>query len=345
MRLRLSAMLAAFALLASLSTAWAQQQTGQIFGKVTDESGAVLPGVTVTLTGPSLLQPQVATTSETGSFQFPRLDVGTYDVKFELPGFKTVIKQGIRVTVGFNADVSTQLGVSTMQETVTVTGESPIVDTKQTGTKETFTLEQLQSIPSARDPWVILQQTAGITMDRENIGGNMSGQQSNFVSRGAGTFNTKWSLDGIDTTDMSATGASPTYYDFDAFQEMTINTGGVDVTQQTGGVGVNLITKSGTDKFKGSGRVYNTNDGTEANNITQDQRLQGATSGNPIQNINDYGIEAGGPIKKGRAWIWGSYGKQNIKAGVLGFYKPDASCQAYNAPRRSRRTSKTSTTA
>jgi hypothetical protein len=322
-------MLAAFALLASLSTAWAQQQTGQIFGKVTDESGAVLPGVTVTLTGPSLLQPQVATTSETGSFQFPRLDVGTYDVKFELPGFKTVIKQGIRVTVGFNADVSTQLGVSTMQETVTVTGESPIVDTKQTGTKETFTLEQLQSIPSARDPWVILQQTAGITMDRENIGGNMSGQQSNFVSRGAGTFNTKWSLDGIDTTDMSATGASPTYYDFDAFQEMTINTGGVDVTQQTGGVGVNLITKSGTDKFKGSGRVYNTNDGTEANNITQDQRLQGATSGNPIQNINDYGIEAGGPIKKGRAWIWGSYGKQNIKAGVLGFYKPDASCQAY----------------
>ena len=332
MRLRLSAMLAAFALLASLSTAWAQQQTGQIFGKVTDESGAVLPGVTVTLTGPSLLQPQVATTSETGSFQFPRLDVGTYDVKFELPGFKTVIKQGIRVTVGFNADVSTQLGVSTMQETVTVTGESPIVDTKQTGTKETFTLEQLQSIPSARDPWVILQQTAGITMDRENIGGNMSGQQSNFVSRGAGTFNTKWSLDGIDTTDMSATGASPTYYDFDAFQEMTINTGGVDVTQQTGGVGVNLITKSGTDKFKGSGRVYNTNDGTEANNITQDQRLQGATSGNPIQNINDYGIEAGGPIKKGRAWIWGSYGKQNIKAGVLGFYKPDASCQAYKDP-------------
>ena len=331
MRLRLSAMLAALALLAGLSTAWAQQQTGQIFGKVTDESGAVLPGVTVTLTGPSLLQPQVATTSETGTFQFPRVDVGSYDVKFELPGFKTVIKQGIRVTVGFNADVSTQLGVSTMQETVTVTGESPIVDTKQTGTKETFTLEQLQSIPSARDPWVILQQTAGITMDRENVGGNMSGQQSNFVSRGAGTFNTKWSLDGIDTTDMSATGASPTYYDFDAFQEMTINTGGVDVTQQTGGVGVNLITKSGTDKFKGSGRVYNTNDGTEANNITQEQRQQGATSGNPIQNINDYGIEAGGPIKRGRAWIWGSYGKQNIKAGVLGFYKPDATCQAYKS--------------
>ena len=164
--------------------------------------------------------------------------------------------------------------MSTVQETVTVTGESPIVDTKQTGTKQTFTLEQLQSVPSARDPWVILQQTAGIAMDRENIGGNMSGQQSNYVSRGANPTNNKWSLDGVDITDMSATGASPTYYDFDAFQEMTINTGGVDVTQQTGGVGINLVTKSGSDTFRGSGRYYNTNDKFESNNITDEARCR-----------------------------------------------------------------------
>ena len=145
-----------------------------------------------------------------------------------------------------------------MQETITVTGESPIVDTKATGTKQTFTNELLQSIPSARDPWVILQQTAGIAMDRENVGGNMSGQQSNYVSRGGNPTNNKWSLDGVDITDMSATGASPSYYDFDAFEEMTINTGGVDVTQQTGGVGINLVTKSGSDRFKGSSRFYAT---------------------------------------------------------------------------------------
>src|SRR6185295_18319199 len=249
MKSRFTAMLAALALVLGATSAWAQSQTGEIFGKVTDTSGAVLPGVSVTLTGPSLLQPQSATTSETGSFQFPRLNVGTYTVKFELPGFKTVIKQDIEVTVNFSANVSTQLGVSAVQETVSVTGESPVVDTKQTGTKQTFTLDQLQNIPSARDPWVILQQTAGIAMDRENIGGNMSGQQSNFVSRGANPTNSKWSVDGIDITDMSATGASPGYFDFDAFEEMTVNTGGVDVTQQTGGVGINLVTKSGTDKF------------------------------------------------------------------------------------------------
>jgi hypothetical protein len=327
MKLRFTTLLAALALALGATTAWAQSQTGEIFGKVTDASGAVLPGVTVTLTGPSLLQPQTATTSETGTFQFPRLNVGTYNVRFELSGFKTIIKENIEVTVGFSANVSTQLGVSAVQETVTVTGESPVVDTKQTGTKQTFTLDQLQSIPSARDPWVILQQTAGIAMDRENIGGNMSGQQSNYISRGGNPTNNKWSLDGVDITDMSATGASPSYYDFDAFQEMTINTGGVDVTQQTGGVGINLVTKSGSDRFRGSSRYFLTDESVGWNNVNDELRRQGATSGNPIQNIKDYGIEAGGPINRGRAWVWGSYGKQDVNVGVLNFYKPSPECQ------------------
>src|SRR3954465_3803494 len=256
MRVR-AIVLALAALLAVSGVASAQgQQTGEIFGKVTDQSGASLPGVTVTLTSPNLLQPQSAVTSETGTYQFPRLNIGTYTVKFELTGFKSVVQQDIIITVGFSAPVNAKLEISAVQETITVTGESPVVSTRETGTKQTFTNELLQQIPSARDPWVILQQTAGIAMDRENIGGNQSGQQSNYVSRGSAGFNNKWSLDGVDITDLNATGASPTYYDFDAFQEMTINTGGVDVTQQTGGVGINLVTKSGSDRFKGSSRFY-----------------------------------------------------------------------------------------
>ena len=321
--------LALVALFATSALASAQSQTGEIFGKVTDGSGGVLPGVTVTVTGPVLLQPLTAVTGATGTFQFPRIEIGTYSVKFELAGFKTVVNQGIVVTVGFSAAVNAQLGISTVQETITVTGESPIVDTKATGTKQTFTNELLQSIPSARDPWVILQQTAGIAMDRENVGGNMSGQQSNYVSRGGNPTNNKWSLDGVDITDMSATGASPSYYDFDAFEEMTITTGGVDVTQQTGGVGINLVTKSGSDRFKGSSRFYATDQKFESQNVTDALRAQGATSGNPIQNIKDYGVEMGGPIRKGRAWIWGSFGKQTVDVGVVGFFQPTAACQAY----------------
>jgi hypothetical protein len=321
------ALLAFFA--AGVATASAQMQTGEIFGKVTDQSGAVLPGVTVTVTAPILLQPLTATTSEGGTFQFPRLEIGTYTVKFDLTGFKTVVREDVRITVGFSAQINAQLGVSTVQETITVTGESPIIDTKETGTKQTFTNELLQTIPSARDPWVILQQTAGIAMDRENVGGNMSGQQSNYMSRGGNTTNNKWSLDGVDITDMSATGASPSYYDFDAFDEITINTGGVDVTQQTGGVGINLVTKSGSDRFRGTARLYDTNHRVESNNITTALRQQGATSGNPIQDIQDYGVEAGGPLKKGRAWVWGSFGKQDIKVGVVGFYQPTPLCQSF----------------
>src|SRR5471030_1248684 len=323
--------LALVALFATSALASAQSQTGEIFGKVTDGSGGVLPGVIVTVTGPVLLQPLTAVTGATGTFQFPRMEIGEYSVKFELAGFKTVVNQGIRVTVGFSAAVNAQLGISTVQETITVTGESPIVDTKATGTKQTFTNELLQSIPSARDPWVILQQTAGIAMDRENVGGNMSGQQSLYVSRGSAGFNNKWSLDGVDVTDMAATGSSANYYDFDAFEEMTISTGGVDVTQQTGGVGINLVTKSGTDLFKGSSRLYDTNHRVESNNIVDAQRNQGASSGNPIQDIQDYGFEMGGPLKKGKAWIWGAFGKQLVDVGVLGFYQPSAACQTIKA--------------
>ena len=331
MRLRIT-VLSLVVLLAMSGLASAQgQQTGSIFGKATDQSGAVLPGVTVTLTAPILLQPLVATTRETGTYEFPRLEIGSYTVKFELTGFKSVVNEDVRVTVGFNAQVNAQMGVSTVQETITVTGQTPVVDTKETGTKQTFTNELLQSIPSARDPWVILQQTAGIAMDRENIGGNMSGQQSNYVSRGGNPTNNKWTLDGVDITDLSATGASPTYYDFDMFEEMTINTGGVDVTQQTGGVGINLVTRSGSDKFRGSGRYYQTNENLEANNVTDAIRQQGASSGNPIQDIKDYGVEVGGPIKKGRAWIWGAYGTQKIGVGVVGFYEPTPTCQQIKA--------------
>src|SRR4029079_15723263 len=125
--MRLKVIVLAFVALFATSALATAQVTGEIFGKATDQSGAVLPGVTVTLTGPVLLQPLTAVTSETGSYQFPRLEIGTYTVKFDLPGFKTVVNEGIRVTVGFNAQVNAQLGISSVQETITVTGESPIV--------------------------------------------------------------------------------------------------------------------------------------------------------------------------------------------------------------------------
>ncbi len=318
-------------LLAGVATGAAQVQTGQIFGKATDSSGAVLPGVTVTVSSPVLLQPLVAVTSETGTFQFPQIPIGVYAVKFELEGFKTVLRENIRIEIGFNAQVNAQLEIGTLTETVEVTAAAPLVDIRDTGRGSRFNQEALQSVPSARDPWVIIEQSAGVAMDRSNVGGSMSGQQSNFVARGALMSQQKWNLDGIDVTDMSATGGSPVYFDFDAFEEMQVSTGGNDVTMQSPGVSVNLVTKSGTDTMRGSSRYYVTDQKFESVNLNDTLRKQGATSGNPIQNIKDYGIELGGPVKKGRMWAWGSYGKQDISIGVNNFYQPTASCQQLKA--------------
>src|SRR5512145_291798 len=299
MRVRFTAFLAALALLASVVPGLAQERTGEITGRVTDNTGAVLPGVTVTLTGTTLIQPQVATSSATGTYSFPRLPIGTYTVKYELPGFKTVVREGIQINIGFTAQVDQQLEISTVQETVTVSGESPIVDTKTTAERTTFDLDQLQNLPSARDPWVMLERTPGIAMDRANVGGTQSGQQSGYVSRGSGSGNNKWAIDGVDITDMSATGASPIYYDFDMLQEMQVTTGGADASQQTGGVGINFVTRSGTDRFKGNARFLVTDAALQADNITPELKAQGAGAGAPIQNIKDYGFDVGGPIAKG----------------------------------------------
>src|SRR6516164_11648972 len=170
MSFRTIAPLALVATIAVTPPVRAQQPTGDIFGRVTDQSGAAVPGVTVTLTSAILLQPLVALTSETGTYQFPRLEVANYSARFELAGFTSVLNEDIIVTAGFSAQINAQLTVSTVQETVTVSGQTPIIDTRETGTKQTFTNDMLQTIPSARDPWVILQQTAGIALDRENVG-------------------------------------------------------------------------------------------------------------------------------------------------------------------------------
>src|SRR5262245_35979592 len=120
------------ALAVGVHSAAAQVSTGEVFGKATDGTGAVLPGVTVTLSGPALIQPMVATTTETGAYRFPTIPIGTYSVNFELAGFKRYVRSDIIIQAGFNAEVNAKLEISTVQETVTVTGESPVVDTKST---------------------------------------------------------------------------------------------------------------------------------------------------------------------------------------------------------------------
>ncbi len=299
---------------------WAQAQSGEIFGRVTDDTGGVLPGVTVTLTSPSLITPQTTVTVESGAYRFPNIPIGTFTITFELANFSRFVRENIRVETGFNAEINAQLKVSAVQETITVSGSAPVVDTRSTTTGQTFTREMLERIPSARDPWVMMEQTPGIIMSGQNVGGNQSGQQNTFIAHGTGN-NEVWNLDGGNVTDQPSSSSSM-YYDFDSFEEIQIQTGGSDASVQSSGVSINLVTRSGGNTFRGSSRFYVVDDNLQDANISPELRAQGAGSGNPIRNIRDYGAEVGGPIRKNRAWFWGAAGYQDIRVGVVGFVRP-----------------------
>jgi hypothetical protein len=316
-------------LLAGILTLWAvsahAQATGSIFGKVTDESGAVLPGVTVTVTGPSLLQPLVAVTTATGAFQFPSVPIGKFTVTFEMSGFKKVTRPDVVIETGFNAGIDAKLELGALTEEVTVSGASPIVDLKKTTTGSVFTSDVLEKIPSARDPWQIIGMTPGVRAGL-NVGGSTSGQQVGLASRGT-TANVQWNLEGGSITDLSSN-SSPSYFNFDSLEQIQVTNGGGDVSVQSSGLAINLVTKSGSNVFKGTAMATFENDKMQAQNVTQELFNAGANgfmSGAPIQKIGVYSFEYGGPILKDKLWFWGSADYQDINVGVVNFFDANKS--------------------
>ncbi len=337
-RLRISLV---FALLCSLAAfAGAQLQSGNLYGTTKDDKGAVLPGVTVTLSGQGA--PQVQVSGADGAVRFLGLSPGSYSVKAELQGFSTVEYPNVVINVGRNTSIELALS-GAVEDVITVTAESPLLDEKRIGQTSTVSQTELARIPTARDPWAVLQSTPGVLSDRINVGGNESGQQSNFIGPGVGGDQAIWALDGVVITDMSATGSSPNYYDFDAFEEMQVTTGGSDVTVASPGVVLNMVTKRGTNEWRGSGRYFTTNDSLQSdlafskgelgkpgpwnNNRTQASFKQG----NRIKSINDWGLELGGPIVKDRLWIWGSYAKPVIDLRTINDFKDKSTLENWDA--------------
>ncbi|HEY6546260.1 MAG TPA: carboxypeptidase regulatory-like domain-containing protein [Vicinamibacteria bacterium] len=297
----------------------AQVSTGNIYGSVADESGAVLPGVTVTLSGE--YGTRTTTSSSDGQFRFLGVENGRYKMVVALTGFTTVNREVVVVT-GQNANLSFGMKVASVEETVTVTAETPIVDTKRRGTATTLETSELEKTPNARDPWGVLKNVPGVVLDRVNIAGNENGQQASAAGKGSANTDKMWNIDGLSVTDMSATGASPSYYDFEAFREIAVTTGGADLTVQSGGIGINLVTKRGTNAFHGGARMLLAHDDMQSGNVpdslSADPRLVNPDGtfrdkADHIQQISDYGFELGGPIVKDKLWFFGTYGKQDIR--------------------------------
>jgi hypothetical protein len=313
MRVRLVRLAVLCAALAAFATPLsAQVYTGRVNIVVTDSTGAILPGVVIELTGP---QNATAVTDTRGEANILNLAPGTYAVTAKLTGFGDYNNKNVPVVAGATVPLRVTLSVGGVAQTIDVSAESPVIDPRKTTTTTNVTYDELQKIPSARDPWVVLQTVPGIIVDRVNVGGAESGQQSNYQAKGAASGDNTWNIDGVAITDMSALGSSPTYYDFDMFQEMNVTTGGADLQNATPGVALNFVLKSGSNTPHGSTRIYYEDEGMQSNNLPDDLKasLGGTTGkGNRIKEYKDYGFELGGPIFRDRLWAWGAYGKTDV---------------------------------
>jgi len=310
-----------WALLVTLTisaTAFAQgggaSSTGTIQGRVMDAQGAVLPGVTVTATSPSAIGAQTTVTSETGNYRFPAVPPGNYEVSYELAGFSTLKRAGISITLGFTANVNVELTLATLQETVTVSGASPVIDTSTTRVVQNFKLEQLQSLPNGRDMWSLLAVTPAVQMSRIDVGGNRAGTQTGYTAYGQ-SGQVRVLIEGINSTE-GTTGAG-FYFDYSSLEEVFLGTSGQSAEMPNPGVQSQFIAKSGGNQLSGEGYLDWYNNSLQGSNIPDHYLTPTAFRNQPIRahsneidRYYDTAINIGGPIKRDKVWWFGTYRTQ-----------------------------------
>ncbi|MGD9345710.1 MAG: TonB-dependent receptor [Candidatus Aminicenantes bacterium] len=293
-------------LILSAGLVTAQEQTGVLVGTVTDTDGAFLPGVTIEARSPA--QPGVATaiTDEVGRFRLIGLTPGTYQVTFRLPGFQTLIREGILVRLGRTFNLEVTIAQATMEEEVTVIGESPVVDIKKSGTTTNYGKEMIAKLPKGRDFTSVVNMTAGV--NDENVGGGT-------MMDGASSSENMYFVDGMDTTSMY-TGLSSQRVLMEFVEEVQVKSSGYEAEHggSMGGV-INVITRSGGNEFHGEITGYMRGSAFQANPDVKNLRI------NPIDDVTaeyiDYpedswtqyevGLGLGGYIFKDRLWFFASF--------------------------------------
>jgi hypothetical protein len=323
----------AFLLLVAAVPALAQLQTGDIYVKVQDEKGQPLPGATVTVSG--IGAPRVETSNPEGEARFPSLYPGKYAVKGELEGFSSVDYPDISVSIGGKAHLVLTLS-SSIKETITVTADAPLLDERRTNRGAVISTRELNNIPTARDPWSLLAQAPGVQQDRINVGGNESGQQSDFVGVGSTGRENTFAVDGVIVSDMNAVGGSAQYFDFGAFDEVQFTVSSADVTVATAGVTVNQVTKRGTNEIKANARYLRTDGSLQSapGKVSTIDPLTGnpeVINGNQIKSVSEYGGDVGGPLWRDHLWGWVSYGRSDINNIVAGGQPDNTQLKDFNS--------------
>src|SRR5213083_1690816 len=275
--------LAALAIVSALGLAPAAAQTGQTFGelvgKVTDDQGGVLPGVTVALSGPAVMGAPTAVTGASGLYRFPAVNTGTYTLKFELGGFAPLTRQGIVVPVRQTVTVDAQMKLASLQETITISGASPTVDVENTKVGARLSQEILTAVPTSRTIFGSTTVLPGMTMGRQDPGGLTAATSTGMVAHGSQNYNLNYY--GV-TADTPQNYGSMYYMDFGSAEEISVDTAAMGAeVGGGGGANINVVPKSGGNTLKGevldsfTGKGYW--DHFTADNITPELRAQGIT--------------------------------------------------------------------
>jgi hypothetical protein len=292
-----------------------------IEGKVTDQSAGVLPGVSVTITSQALLGGQeTAVTDGEGRYRFSALPAGVFGLTFELAGFQTLKREGIRLETGFVASIDVKLSVGAVTETVTVTGESPVVDVRTTAVATNFNRDALENLPTSRTMWQVLQMSPGmrITSASPDVGGNTVGSQQGYANYGGrGGSGNRPTIDGVDTREES--NSAGFYYDYGAFEEVQVKAMGNDAEVSVSGTNFVGIIKSGSNKYHGSAFYSYESPDFQSNNVTDELTAQGITEGNPLKEYYDVNADLGGRLIRDKLWFYAGGRKQRIKTGLIGY--------------------------
>ncbi len=305
---------AALLLAAAAAVPAAAQTSGTIEGAAVDGQGLAVPGATVTLAGEALIAPVVAVTLVDGSYRFRALGRGSYDLTFELPGFRTLVREGVVVAGNRVIRIDAALEPAAVAETVTVTGAAPVVDIRTTALVNDFGEAELQDVPSATDVWAVLGQTAGVRMRGFDVGGSHKSQQTGYESFGVRNQN-RILADGVDTTEGS--GGTGFYFDYYSIEEFTTTAAGADVEMTAPGSLVMMTMKSGGNDFSGLFHGDYEHESFVGENRDADLEARGYT-GNPNLLFFETHADVGGPIVRDRAWFYAFYNHFRIDKAVSG---------------------------
>jgi len=302
-----------------------QGQDASIIGQVTDESGAVLPGVTVTASSPALqIQTITSVTNERGEYRLSPLPIGTYEVVYTLSGFQTVRQQNIRLTVGFVAKLDVSLKVGSLEESVTVSGQSPVVDVTSTSTTTQLTKETLELIPTTRNGLLSLMAQAPGVRGNLDVGGNNFSAVPAFHAYGQD--GEQWStLEGVLTFAPFGGYASGNYWDYTSFEETRVGAIGKTVEVPVRGVQMDAVVKSGGNEYHGGVFYGGTNHNFQSINIDDALRAQGINTPATLESQWDTNGDLGGRVLRDKLWFYTDVRRRSLAEDILGVVQEDGS--------------------